>query len=210
MKSILTTLFISLFAFTAPAQDVNAIVEEITTEITLDQTQSDAMKSEMEKYAISLQLIFDKYEQGEPDPQAMLTDIKYAREDYQKKLKAAIGKEKFEAYEAYTDKVKLEILGEAAELRLIDLQEPLMMTDQQVQDLKPVMAKAMKGILETLMQYVDAKMNVRTKLKVGNSLKRIKKTMDAEMAEILTPEQIKKWEALREAAKEEEAKQEGQ
>ena len=82
-----------------------------------------------------------------------------------------------------------------------------MMTDGQVKDLKPVMAKAMKGILETLMQYVDAKMNVRTKLKVGNSLKRIKKTMDAEMAEILTPEQIKKWEAMREAAKQEAAQE---
>ena len=137
----------------------------------------------------------------------MLSDVKHAHEDYYKALKADIGKEKFKAYEAYTDQVKLEILGEAAELRLIDLQEPLLMTDQQVQDLKPIMAKAMKGILETLMQYIDKPMNVRTKLKIGNSLKRIKKTMDTEMAQVLTQEQIKKWEAMREAAKEEAAKE---
>ena len=38
------------------------------------------------------------------------------------------------------------------------------MTDDQVQQMIPIMAKAMKGMMETLMKYVDAKMNIRTKL----------------------------------------------
>jgi len=44
-------------------------------------------------------------------------------------------------------------------------------------------------------------MNVRTKLGAATALKSIKKTMDKETAQILSSEQIKKWEELREAAK---------
>ncbi|MCT4622103.1 MAG: hypothetical protein N4A46_00675 [Schleiferiaceae bacterium] len=207
MKNLILTLFFSLTAILSFGQDLNALTDEIATSIELDEAQTKALKTQMEKYTISLQLIFDKYEEAEPDPQAMLTDIKHAREDYYKALKNDIGKEKFKAYEAYTDQVKLEVLSEAAGLRLLDLQDPLKMTDDQVTKMKPVMGKAMKGIMETLMQYIDKPMNVRTKLKVANSLKSIKKTMDRETAEILTQEQIKKWEEMKEAAKAEAEKQ---
>ena len=84
----------------------------------------------------------------------MHTDIKHAKEEYQKALKADIGKEKFKAYEAFIDQVLLEILGEAAGLRLMDLQDPLLMTDEQVMQMKPVMAKAMHEMMKTLMQKV--------------------------------------------------------
>lgn len=184
------------------AQELDDIVKEVSESIELDELQTKALKTQMEKFTISLQLIFNKYEESEPDPQAMLTDIKHAREAYQKALKAEIGKEKYKAYEAFVDQVILEILGEAAGLRLLDLQDPLMMTDDQVLQMKPVMAKAMRGMMKTLMQYVDQPMNVRNKLKIANSLKATKKTMEKETAQILTPEQIKKWDEIKEAAKE--------
>jgi hypothetical protein len=211
IKSTIISLvaFISIFSFTyqAEAQDVEDLVIEISEAIELDETQTNALEKQMGLYVISLQLIFDKYEEAEPDPQAMLTDIKNARAEYHKGLKEEIGKEKFKAYEGYTEKVKLEVLGEAAGLRLLDLQDPLKMTDEQVLQMKPIMAKAMLGIMNTLMKYVDKKMNVRTKLGAANSLKSIKKTMERETAQVLTGEQIKKWDEIREAAKaEKEAK----
>ena len=201
MKSFFLVLLIASFGANTQAQDVEELTAEISEAIELDETQTKALGTQMGKYAISLQLIFDKYDEAEPDPQAMLTDIKNAREEYHKALKSDIGKEKFKAYEGWVEKVQLEILGEAAGLRLLDLQEPLKMTDDQVEQMKPVMAKAMKGMMSTLMKYVDAKMNVRTKLKVGSSLKSIKKTMEKERAQVLTGEQIKKWDEIREAAK---------
>ncbi len=209
LKLFFAITFLSIFGLNSYAQSVDAIVEEVTASIELDETQSKALETQLGKYAISLQLIFDKYEEGEPDPQAMLTDIKHSREEYHKALKNDIGKDKFKAYEAQVDMVQLEILGEAAYFRLLDLQEPLKMTDDQVQQMVPIMAKAMKGMMETLMKYIDAKMNLRTKLKVGNSIKSIKKTMEKERAQVLTGEQIKKWDEMREAAKaEKEAKKE--
>lgn len=200
-KASISILFLFL-GLMGNTQDLDAIVQEVSDSIQLDETQTTALKTQMTKYTISLQLIFDKYEEAEPDPQAMLTDIKNAKIAYTKALKADIGKEKFQSYEKYVEKVQLEILGEAAGLRLLDLQEPLLMTDDQVLQMKPVMAKAMRGMLTTLMKYVDQPMNIRTKLKVSNSLKAIKNTMDKETAQILTAEQIKKWNEIKEAAKE--------
>ena len=204
MKQIVLmfTLTFALGAFSSTyAQELEDIVAEVSTAIELDEAQTQALSTELEKYAISLQLIFDKYEEAEPDPQAMLTDIKHSREAYHKSLKEAIGKEKFKAYEGYVEKVQLEILGEVAGLRLLDLQDPLKMTNDQVTAMKPVMARAMKDIMATLMKYVDKPMNVRNKLGAANALKSAKKQMERSTAEILTPEQIAKWEEMKEAAK---------
>ena len=201
MKKIILS---AILAFTVSAfsiaQELEDIVNEISTEIDLDDTQKAALANQMGKYTTSLQLIFDKYEEAEPDPQAMLVDIKNAREEYEAALKKDIGKEKFNAYLAFVEKVKLEVLGEAAYLRLLDLQDPLKMSDDQVMAMKPVMAKAMLGMLNTLMKYVDKlPLNVRNKLGAAGALKGIKKTFDRETAEILTGEQIKKWEEMKEA-----------
>lgn len=196
--SIVVFLFIGLNTY---AQDLDEIVKEITEEIKLDETQSKAMAMQMEKFTISLQLIFDKYEEAEPDPQAMLSDIKKARGAYQKALKADLGKEKYAAYGAFIDKVVLEILGEAAGLRLMDIQDPILMTDDQLLAMKPILARAMQGIMQTLMKHIDKPMNIRTKLKVATSLKSIKKTLDKETAGVLTAEQIAKWNQLKEEAK---------
>ena len=43
---------------------------------------------------------------------------------------------------------------------------------------------------------------LRNKLKIANSLKSTKKTMERETAQVLTSEQIKKWDQIKEAAKE--------
>jgi hypothetical protein len=199
-----TTLIISiavLSATTSNAQDLDSIVEEVSTSIQLDEAQTKIMHTEMEKYTISLQIIFDKYEDlPEPDPQAMLIDIKHSRTEYEKALKEGIGKDKFQLYTGYVEKVKMEILTEAAGLRLLDLQKPLYMTDEQVLQMKPIMGKTMSEILALLMKYVDKPMNLRTKLKVGSAMKGIKKRFYAETEQVLTAEQIEKWKKLREDA----------
>ena len=195
-------LFITFLGSNLFSQDLDEIVLEVSQSIELDETQTQALEKQMGNYAISLKTIFDKYEEEEPDPQAMLTEIKHARESYHKALKSDIGKEKFKAYEKFVEQVQLEILGEAAGLRLLDLQDPIEMSDQQLEEMKPVMARAMKDIMATLMQYIDKPLNVRNKLKIATSLKSAKKKMDKETAQILSAEQIKKWESIKEAAKE--------
>ena len=201
LTKIPVLLVLLLVSITSFSQELDDIVKEITEEIHLDDTQSKALETQMGKFTISLQLIFDKYEEAEPDPQAMLSDIKKAREAYQKALKADIGKEKYTAYEAFIDKVVLEVLGEAAGLRLMDIQDPILMTDDQLLAMKPILARAMQGVMQALMKHIDKPMNVRTKLKVATSLKSIKKTLDKETATVLTAEQIAKWNQLKEEAK---------
>ena len=204
-RKILTGLIVlmNVLAFSSiQAQDLEGLVEEISIEIQLDENQKQSLEKGMIDYTKSLQQIFDKYESGEPDPQAMLTEIKHSKEAYNKQLKKDIGKDKFKEYSAFVDQVKLEILSESAGLRLLDVQDELEMTDEQLEKMKPVLAKGMKGILETLMEYVDKRMSVRNKLKIANSLKAIKKEIDRESSKILSPEQIAKWNEMKEEAAE--------
>lgn len=206
MKRLLVAPISLMLLFTGlmvKAQELNDIVQEVSEAIKLDETQTKAFENQLTKYSISLKLIFDRYEQAEPDPQAMLTDIKYAQDEYHSALSKDIGKSKFKEYEAFREKIILEILGEAAHLRLLDLQEPMKMTDGQVTEMKPVMAKAMRGTMQLLMKHIDSKLNVRTKLNIATSLKSIKNTFDQETAKILTTEQIRVWNEIKEAAKEE-------
>ena len=48
------------------------------------------------------------------------------------------------------------------------------------------------------------RMGIRLKLKLANSVKKIQSTAKTQINEILTPEQVAAWEAIKEAAKAEE------
>lgn len=204
MKKFITlilSIFVSISTHQVLAQELNDLVKEVSEAIELDEAQSKALETQMTKYAASLQIIFERNDQREePDPQAMLTEIKNAQNEYHKALSNDIGKAKFKEYEAYREKIILEILGEVAHLRLLDLQEPIKMSDEQVMQMKPVMAKAMRGTMQLLVKHIDSNLNVRTKLNIATTMKSIKKTFDRETANILTSEQIKVWNELKEAA----------
>lgn len=199
---LLISLMFLIACFQIKAQELDDIVAEISDTIHLNEEQTNALKNQMGIYATTLAGIFDKYEgYEEPDPKAMLTEIKHEQEKYNAALKNDLGKEKFNEYTAFVEQVKIEILGEAAGIRLLDLQDPLKMTDDQLEMMKPVLGKAMRGVFGTLMKYIDKPLNIRNKLKIGSSLKSIKKTAQKETAAILSPEQIETWNAIKEAAK---------
>lgn len=204
MKKRINVLLIVLFSFSVQqtiAQEIDELVKEISEAIELDETQSKALETQMGKYATSLQIIFERNDQREePDPQALLTDIKNAQEEYHNALSKDIGKAKFKEYEAFREKLILEILSEVAHLRLLDLQQPIKMSDEQVIQMKPIMANAMRETMKLLIKHIDSNLNVRTKLNIATTMKSIKKTMDRDTAQVLTSEQIRVWKELKEAA----------
>ena len=64
---------------------------------------------------------------------------------------------------------------------------------------KPVMGKSLRDFIGTVFEYGDKKMNTRTKLRLANSLKRIKSEQDSQMKKILSEEQLAAWEKLKES-----------
>jgi hypothetical protein len=95
-----------------------------------------------------------------------------------------------------------EIAESIAELRITDLRNPLALSDEQADALKPVMGTAVRGVVATIFEYGDKRMGLRTKLAMGNKLKKIQSDMQAGMNEILTPEQQEQYAAMKEAQKE--------
>jgi len=76
------------------------------------------------------------------------------------------------------------------------------LSDDQAAALKPVMGSAMRSMVGVIFEYGDKKMNVRTKLRMANALKKIQADMKAGMQGILTPEQMAAYDAYKEAQKE--------
>lgn len=199
----LESVLLLFFEGAVSPEELSDIVEEVSNAIELDEEQTKALETNMHTYTVSLQIIFTKYESVEESPRAMLSEIKVAKELYLKSLKKDIGIKKFKAYEGFTEKVQLELLGEVVSLRLLYLQEPISITDNQFTLLKPIMAKAMRDSMSTLMKFVDKPINSINMIKVSKSLMSIKKTMNNIISKILSREQTLEWNILKEDVKKE-------
>jgi hypothetical protein len=182
--------------------DLADVMAELTEALKLSDEQVVDVEKAMTAYLTNLDNAQAKYEdQEEPDGQAMLGEFKKIRDDYYKNLQKILSKDQWKLYEAIREKILHELFSEIAGLRIIDLKEPLSLTDDQMEKMKPVMGKALRDFVGTIFEYGDQKMNKRTQLRMGSSLKGIKSEMDSQMKTILSEEQIATWDKIREDAK---------
>jgi hypothetical protein len=94
-----------------------------------------------------------------------------------------------------------EIFSEIAALRIIDLKEPLNLTDEQAEAMKPVMGKSLRDFVGTIFKYGDKRMTIRNKLKIANALKSTKAEAESELKKILSEEQWAALQAMKEEQK---------
>jgi len=182
--------------------DLDDVMEELQEALELSEEQAPQVEKAMLAYMASINETQAKYEEmEEPDPQKMLGEFKKIRDDYYKNLQKILSKEQWEKYEALREEILHEIFSEIAALRIIDLKEPLSLTDEQAEQMKPVMGKSLRDFVGTLFKYGDKRMTIRTKLKIANALKATKAEMDSEMKKILSEEQLAAWEAMKEEQK---------
>jgi hypothetical protein len=185
-----------------PDTDLDEIMEELTAALELSDEQVPEVEKHLTSYLVNLNESQAKYEDvEEPDPQEMISDLKQVRETYYKSMQKTLSKEQWQQYEALRESILLEIFSEIAALRIIDLKEPLTLTDEQMAAMKPVMGKSLRGVIGTLFEYGDKRLGVRTKLKIANALKSIKAEQDTEMKTILSEEQLAAWDKLKEEQK---------
>lgn len=205
MLAIVFALSTSGFAVSAAvAQEADAemILEELTTELDLTEEQTQQVGALLQQFAADLAEVTDRAEGEEPDGQKMLSDIKAVRAEFQKGMQGVLSAEQYEAYEALVESVFQEIFAEIAELKITDLRPVLDLTDEQADALKPVMGSALRETVRVIFENGDKRMNVRTKLKIANALKKIQADQKAGMSEILSPEQMAAYDAYKEAQKE--------
>ena len=193
------TLLISCLSF---SQELEDIVSELQEELKLNDEQAEQLSAALVKYSQEMNKELAKYEDAEePNTQAMISDIKKAQENYRYELADILTDEQYDAYLNYVDKVMTEMFGDIAEIKLMDLQPVLDLTDEQMSQLNPVLGEGMLGLVKVVFEYGDKKMNKRTKIKMGKKLKKVQSKTDSGVKEILTPEQYEKYQAYIEEKK---------
>ncbi|MEE8360918.1 MAG: hypothetical protein V3R71_02125 [Gemmatimonadales bacterium] len=186
----------------ADGMDIDGIVEELTEELGLSDEQVGQVTEALQGFGMALAEATATAEDEEPDTQAMMGAVKAARAEFQSDMESILSEEQLTALDALVDEVFQEIFEGLAELKITDLRAPLELTDEQADALKPVMGTAMRGMVAVIIDYSDKRMGARNKLGMANKLKKIQSDMNAGMGEILTPEQIEKHQAMKEAQKE--------
>ena len=186
----------------AAQEDAQEFLAEIAEELELSEEQTGQLGALMAESAQMYKAASETSESDDgDDPKKSLSEFKKAREHYLDGAADIMTPDQFEAYQAYVDQEMTEMMNDVAEIKLLDMQVPYDLTDEQIAAMKPALGEGLKGILKIGYEYGDKKMNKRTKLKVGKSLKSIKSKMDGAMKEVMTDEQWAMLEADREAKK---------
>ena len=183
--------------------DLNDVVDTLTLHLDLTGDQPTQLEGLLVTFATDWNAVQEKYEDAE-DKDGMIDELKAVQAMYQDGLAAVLSEQQLEAYDQLIDQVMHEIFSEVAELKLRDLQPALELSEDQLMQLKPVMGTALVDVVKLMWDNAGKRMGIRRKLQLANAVKKIQSTAKTQTNEILTPEQIATWEAMKEAAKEEE------
>lgn len=201
MKRLIQLLLLVLPVFSF-AQEVDEIVTTVQEELALSDDQAGEMKELMVLYRGEMDRILAKYEdQEEPDVGAMISEIRDARDEYRKKLGVVLDKEQMKGYMGMVDSIIGGMFNDIAEIRLLDLQDPLELTDDQVGKLKPVMGSGLHGLVKVVFENAGTRLSVPKKISIANRLKKLQKETNKGVQSIMTSGQYEKWQAMKEAAK---------
>ena len=192
---------LSCFCLVSHAQEIDEIAATVSEELELSEDQSGEMKELMTLYRGELDRTLAKYEdQEEPDVGAMIGEIRNVRDEYRGKLGKVLTKEQMKGYEAMINGVIGGMFNDIAEIRLIDLQDPLELSDSQVEKLIPIMGKGMHGMIKIIFENAGTRLTLPKKVSIGNKLKKIQKDTDNGVKSVMTSGQYEKWQAMKEEA----------
>ena len=130
---------------------------------------------------------------------ARIWGVKQVRDAYRDDLKKILSKDQFNAYMEMVTAVQKEMMSDIAEIRLMDMQADLQLTDEQVVQLAPIIGNGMHGMISLLMDNVDKRLSVPRKIKIGKSAKKIQSDMDKQIMPLLNEQQQQAYQAKKDA-----------
>ena len=205
LKSMLLLAMLTVI-FALQAQDREAGMEEIvagmTEELDLSDKQVEQMKSLLTQYRGKMDGILLKYEdQEEPDVGAMIGEIRDARDAYRKDLQGVLSKDQYEKYMAKVNSILTDMFNDLAEIRLMDIQPKMDLTDSQIESLTPIVGKSMLSTVQLLFANAGTRLSLPKKVGIAKNLKKIEKEKRAGMEQILTPDQLAAYDKAKEEMK---------
>lgn len=143
-----------------------------------------------------------KYEgEEEPDVGAMIGEIRGVRDGYRKDLQAILSPDQYGIYTAKIDQILTDMFNDLAEIRLMDVQPQIELTDGQVESLVPIVGKSMLSTVRLLFEHAGTRLSLPKKVSIGKSMKKIEKEKRAGMEQIMTGAQMDAYDKFKEEQK---------
>lgn len=199
-----TIAFLFLFMTTSQtfSQEMETAVVNLTEKLNLTEKQVAQVQTLMVQYRAKLDGVLLKHEgEEEPDVAEMIGEVRDVRDSYRKDLQEILSKEQYEAYLAALDSVLTDMFNDLAEIRLMDVQTEVGLSDDQLVSLIPIVSKGLKSTVQLLFENAGGRLSVPKKIKLSKNVKKIEKERRAGMETVLTPDQMVLYDAFKEEQK---------
>ncbi len=207
-----TNVFKSIFliavfftAFSSYAQEeggMQELVAGLQEPLDLSDKQVNQVETLLTQYRAKMDGILLKYEdQEEPDVGAMIGEIRGARDGYRKDLQGILSKDQYGKYMAKVDEVITGMFNDLAEIKMMDVQSEIDLTDGQVESLVPIVGKSMLSTVRLLFENAGTRLSLPKKIGIAKNMKKIEKEKRAGMEQILTPDQLAAYDKYKEEQK---------
>ena len=188
----------SLAADKAP--DVSDVVTKLKTKLNLNDQQVKEVTSALTELATTLETLTNNQEGAseDDDPHDFIKAVKEAQDSYQAKIKKILTPEQMQNYEALREQVIMDALDNLAAIKLMDIQDQIGFSDDQLKKLTPVLGQSMGGLIKIAWKYAgERRIRLGQKIRIARELKEIQHKSEGEVKQILTPDQYNKWEAYK-------------
>lgn len=204
MKTIASTFVLLLLTAGSMAQEMQGAIVNIAESLSLTEKQAQQVQTLILQYRANMDGILLKYEdEEEPDVAAMIGEVRELRDKYRKDLKQILNETQYDNYIATIDSILTDMFNDLAEIRLMDIQREVGLTDQQLVSLIPIVGKGLKKTVQLLFENAGQRLSIPKKVKIKNSLKKIEKERRAGLETILSPDQMKIYDDFKEQQKQE-------
>lgn len=193
---LLLSSSVSFSANEGPDIAPDELVTELKTKLNLNDQQVKDLTAALNELAKTLDALIDKQETAkDEDTHEFINGVKHAQEDYQKKLKKILTPSQLDSYNALREKAIMDAMENLAAIKLMDIQDQIGFSDDQLNKLAPVLGKSMRGLIKIAWKYAgQRRIRLGQKIRIARELKEIQHESERQVKQILTDEQFKKWE----------------
>jgi len=183
-------------------QDMEEVVANLQESLDLSDKQVTQVQNLMVQYRAKLDGVLLKYEdEEEPDVGKMIGEIRDVRDGYRKDLQGVLSKDQYNNYINQIDNILQGMFNDLAEIRLMDVQPQIDLTDGQLESLVPIVGKSLLSTVRLLFENAGTRLSVPKKISIAKNLKKIEKEKRAGMENILTPDQLAAYDKYKEEQK---------
>ena len=179
---------------------VGDVVTTLKAKLNLNEQQVTEVSAALTDLTDRLNTLVNNQEGAEEDsdPHEFINGVKEAQSDYQKRLKAILTDSQMQSYAALKKQVIMDALDNLAAIKLMDIQDQIGFSDEQLKNLTPILGESMRGLIKIAWKYAgERRIRLGEKIRIARELKEIQHKSEREVKQILTPDQYKKWETYK-------------